>query len=106
MLSKIYILFQCTYATMANVEYYPALNMLNLVALQDLQEHAIRRDVPHRMLNQRQDQFELPDPLFMKLYRLNKPRASNLLDVVTNYIPEPTRRSALDAQTIVMILQT
>lgn len=60
---------------MANVEYYPALNMLNLVALQDLQEHAIR-DVPHRMLNQRQDQFELPDPLFMKLYRLNKQRAS------------------------------
>ncbi|CAL1689734.1 unnamed protein product [Lasius platythorax] len=36
----------------------------------------------------------------MKLYRLNKQRASNLLDVVTNYIPEPTRRSALNAQTI------
>ena len=79
--------------------------MLNLVAIQNLQEHAIR-DVFRRMLNPRQDQFELPDSLFIKLYRLNKQRAANLLDVVTNYIPEPTRRSALDAQTIVTILQT
>lgn len=90
---------------MANVENYPVLNMLNLIALQDLQEHAILRDIPRRILNLRQaDQFELPDSLFIKLYRLNKQRASDVLDIVTNYIPEPTRRSALDAQTMVMIL--
>ena len=44
----------------------------------------------------------MPDRQFVKLFRLNKQTTEALVDVISEYIPDATRASALDVTTKVI----
>ena len=44
----------------------------------------------------------MPDRQFIKLFRLNKQTTEALVDVISEYIPDATRASALDVTTKVI----
>lgn len=55
--------------------------------------------LPQRVYNIRDDPFELNNTKFMKIFRLDKPTARQLIDVVKPYMLPQTRLSALDVVT-------
>ena len=74
-------------------------NYNNLVALQMLNDAGFQNERNDRVFHERDDAFELSDRKFIKLFRLNKNTADNLINTAEQYIPGPTRASALDVST-------
>eukprot|EP00102_Acyrthosiphon_pisum_P019365 XP_016656575.1 PREDICTED: putative nuclease HARBI1 [Acyrthosiphon pisum] len=74
-----------------------------VAALENLerQENALN----YRKLNHKErfDAFLLPDDVFIKNYRLNKNLVRYVINILTPFLIEPTRKSALDIQTKVFI---
>ncbi|XP_067208477.1 uncharacterized protein [Linepithema humile] len=73
-------------------------NLINLEAIRLLEEVEIRA-VKRRLFHIRDDPFDLFNKEFIKLYRVNKRIAENVINIVDQYFDEPTRSSALDIVT-------
>ena len=80
------------------------MNNNNLLFAWDLINEALLHDERgDRTFHERLDPFELPDRQFVKLFRLNKQTTEALVDVISEYIPDATRASALDVTTKVIL---
>lgn len=74
------------------------LNLINLEAVNLLEEVEIR-EMQRRIFNIRKYAFELSNKEFIRLFRVNKRITRNIIDIVSEYINEPSRKSALDITT-------
>lgn len=71
-------------------------DLVHLNALNVLQEAEILANNPPRRLNRFLDPFEYySDREFVRLYRLSKPVASDLIDILEPHLRAPSRASAL-----------
>ncbi|KAK5639252.1 hypothetical protein RI129_011744 [Pyrocoelia pectoralis] len=80
---------------------YSKMNRALFVAINNLEqnENAVRRNRFYR----RMDAFDMPENQFIKHFRLSKPLVRDLILRVSRHIPAPTRRSAIDVQTKVLL---
>lgn len=74
----------------------------NIFAWNLINEAEAQDERGDRIFHERLNPFELPDRQFVKLFRLNKHTTEALIDIMNDYIPDPTRASALDVSTKVM----
>ncbi|XP_044755625.1 putative nuclease HARBI1 isoform X2 [Coccinella septempunctata] len=74
----------------------------NLIALlhsiEVLEEAEFQSERPPRIFHKRDDPFLLSDKQFIRLFRLSKDLARNLISIVSEHIVQPSRSSALDSQ--------
>ena len=82
---------------------YIANNLNNLMALQMRNEALEHDERDNRIFYATQNAFELSDRQFIKIFRLNKETASNLIHVAERYMPRETRISSLNVSTKVSI---
>lgn len=67
-----------------------------LQGINNIIEAELEMDLPPRIYNTRDDAFQLPDRQFVRKFRLNKQLAEFLIDLVSPYMVQPQRASALD----------
>ena len=72
--------------------------LLSLTAAQLLEDAELDAEQPYRHFLPRGDPFELPDHQFVKLYRLNKDLADNIIVRVNEFHPQQ-RKSPIDVST-------
>lgn len=78
-------------------------NLINLVAVNILEEVEIRAMERRQLFHVRNDPFLLSNKDFTRLYRVNKRITENVIDIVSEYINAHERRqSALDVTTQVI----
>lgn len=72
----------------------------------DMLDRVENFDIPPRRprFHVRDDPFELEDEDFIRVFRLNKAAARNLIEIVEPHLIRPTRISAIDSVTKVIIL--
>lgn len=74
-------------------------NLINLEAVRLLEE-VEERAMVRQLFHVRNDPFELSNKDFIRLYRVNKRIAEDVINIVSEYINEqPRRSSALDINT-------
>jgi hypothetical protein len=70
---------------------------VDLIAAFVLEEAELLADRRNRQFRTREDPFSLPDHHFVKLFRLDKDTAMDLIGIVDQYLERPSRVSALDS---------
>ncbi|KAI4458242.1 hypothetical protein MML48_7g00007270 [Holotrichia oblita] len=71
--------------------------------LEDLNEAEEEQERPVRRFYNREDAFEISDIQFIKLFRLNKPTTREVINIASEYINEPSRKSATSVTLKVLI---
>lgn len=70
-----------------------------IVIINDIEDAEDQAQEPIRRFYQQEPSFELSETKFIKLFRLSKELARNLIQMVTPFMEAPTRASALSIQT-------
>lgn len=66
--------------------------------IHNIEEAQLDAELPPLNYNRRQDPFLLPDRQFRRIFRLTKELVENIIILVTPYMVQPRRNSALSPQ--------